>query len=233
MQRVEDLVDDPDATIREVMSWRVFMHSVAADIRRTSISAMRLLLGSVLVLSLLGCASFPPTAPNVKGKARVTEGLLVEAPREVRKDHLGKDVAQSGWKACTQDTLEPGQASSLVQERLVEALAQSAIFNSVSSQGANSKWTLSSDIRAFCSQTPGFVVRRIAGIVAIDFSLKRDGVVVWTQSFERVVTDADPDYTGSSFAWSVSDAMRQAMSDSLRLVLRDAVGAIDRAIAPH
>jgi hypothetical protein len=86
---------------------------------------------------------------------------------------------------------------------------------------------LKSEIHAFCSQAVGFLFVRIAGIAAVKFSLERDGKLLWEQKIERVVTDADPDYTGTQVGF-VEQAMRTAMSDSLRLMLRDLLKALER-----
>jgi len=85
---------------------------------------------------------------------------------------------------------------------------------------------LKSEIHAFCSQAKGVLLVRDAGIAAVRFSLERDGKVVWERKIEHVVTDADPEYSGSQVTF-VEQAMRVTMADSLRLVLRDLLREIE------
>jgi hypothetical protein len=56
--------------------------------------------------------------------------------------------------------------------------------------------------------------------VAIKFTIERNGVVLLEKRYERVVTDADPEYTGSQVTM-IEHAMNQTVSDSLRELLRD------------
>jgi len=103
---------------------------------------------------------------------------------------------------------------------------QTRIFGSVTPSSTGARWILSSDIRAFCCQTRGFIVRRVAGIAAIDFTLTHDGTVAWSGTIEHVVTDADAEYSGS-FVSTVEQAMRHTMADALHLILRDAAHEIE------
>jgi hypothetical protein len=206
------------------------MKSLTSAARSAYGSTLRLTIAIGLLAALAACGSFPPTMPNAQTKSRASEALLVERPVDVRAQHLGSDIAKTGWTACAQDTLKPGEGVSLVQDRIVEAFSQSGIFQGVF-KSPPQRWTLGSDIRAFCSQSRGFIYSRVAGIVAIDFTLKRDGVVVWKGAMERVVTDADKDFTGPSVAWTISQAMQHTMADALRLVLQDALAEIDKVIS--
>jgi hypothetical protein len=117
-----------------------------------------------------------------------------------------------------------------MQERVAGAMTQAGIFESVTTSNAKEHWALRSEVRSFCAQTRGFVVRRVAGIVAIDFTLLRDGVVTWKGTVEHVVTDADAEYSGNVVT-TVEQAMRRTMADALRWVLRDAIREIERAVA--
>ena len=45
--------------------------------------------------------------------------------------------------------------------------------------------------------------------------MERDGMVLMDKKFERVVTDADPEYSGSQVTF-IEQAMRATMADSLR-----------------
>jgi hypothetical protein len=95
--------------------------------------------------------------------------------------------------------------------------------------GSSGAWTVEPVIEVFCSQTRGFIYRRVVGLVAINFTIRKHGAIVEKRTFERAVTDADPEYSGSSVT-SVEQAMRRCMADSLRLVLGDALKEIERTI---
>jgi hypothetical protein len=46
------------------------------------------------------------------------------------------------------------------------------------------------------------------------------------EKFEKVVTDADPEYTGSQLAF-IQQAMRVTMADSLRVLMKNMLGKIE------
>ena len=99
------------------------------------------------LLSLIGCdtasvrvpglsLAFPPTTPDVRASAHTQEALFVEAPKDTRADHIGEDVAKSGWTACATDTLASGDLQPLVRERPIEAITQAGIFGAVNTSSA-------------------------------------------------------------------------------------------------
>lgn len=57
-------------------------------------------------------------------------------------------------------------------------------------------------------------------------TVERDGHPLFEQKFERGVTDADPQYTGSQVAF-IEQAMQVTMADSLREVLREMLATFD------
>jgi hypothetical protein len=57
--------------------------------------------------------------------------------------------------------------------------------------------------------------------------LKRDGRPLLEHKFERVVTDADAQYTGSQVTF-IEQAMQVTMADSLRELMRDVLTEIER-----
>jgi len=172
--------------------------------------------------------AFPDTAPGFTSARPLSEAVTILPSVDVRPGNLGREVANSGWMACKADTLRDGALPKLVDERVSEALAKANIFASVRTE-PTAPWTLATDIQVFCSQTRGFIGRRVAGLVAMKFTLRKGDAVFWQQSYERVVTDADADYTGS-FVTTVEQGMRRSMADSFRLVLRDALRQMDAAI---
>ena len=171
---------------------------------------------------------FPDSAPAFVSSRRTSDDLSIAPSIDRRSEYIGRDVAGTGWLACKADTLNSGQLPKLVDERINEAISAAKIFSDVKTPDVKTKWTLSPEIQVFCSQTRGFIGRRVAGLVTIKFSLQREGVAVWEQAIEQVVTDADSEYTGS-FVTTVEQAMRRSMADSLRVVLKRALGEIDKA----
>ena len=81
---------------------------------------------------------------------------------------------------------------------------------------------MKTDIHAFCSQVVGFLYDRVAGIGSLQITVERDGKILMDKRFEKVVTDADKEYTGSQ-ATFIEQAMRVTMADSLRELMKDAV----------
>lgn len=219
------------------------MERTEGPITNTRLARRRLQCAAAVasLLGLLGCdtasvrvpglsLAFPPTTPGVRASSHTQEALFVEAPKDTRANHIGEDVAKSGWTACATDTLASGELQPLVRERLVESITQAGIFGAVNTSSAGARWILSSDVHAFCSQTRGFIGQRAAGIVAISFTLARDGTVKWQMNIEHVVTDADAEYSGS-FVTTTEQAMRRTMADAFRLVMRDAVRQIEQSAA--
>lgn len=196
------------------------------------------LLMAALLGGLMGCETqqarvpglslaFPESAPGyVSAKAPVGPLQLMPAT-DRRRDHLGRDVAGSGWQACADDTLPAGGVARLVDERLQQALEASRLFAVV--QPSPAGWQLTPEVQVFCAQTRGFIGRRVAGLVGLKLVLRKDGALQWERLVEQVVTDADAAYTGS-FVTTVEQAMRRTMADSLRVVLRDALTQIDAAL---
>jgi hypothetical protein len=149
-------------------------------------------------------------------------------PIDRRADHYGERVAGTRWTGCSTDPFWATDATSLVRERMVVALGDAKLFDQVS-QGPPPPGglVLHSELDAFCSQAVGFLFMRVAGITALKITVERDGQVLFDHKFERVVTDADPQYTGSQ-ATFIEQAMQVTMADSLREVLRDLVAELDR-----
>ena len=173
--------------------------------------------------------SFPETSPGFVSTKQLSEGVSIAPSVDRRLDYIGRDVANTGWLACKADTLGEGALPRLVDERIAEAVTKAQIFATVRSIDPQATWTLAPEIQVFCSQTRGFIGRRVAGLVAIKFTLRKGSAIAWEQTLERVVTDADPDYTGS-FVTTLEQGMRRSMADSLRLVLRDALREVDQVV---
>ncbi|MGZ5784477.1 MAG: hypothetical protein ACXWJM_01045 [Ramlibacter sp.] len=173
--------------------------------------------------------SFPESAPAFVGATHSPDAIAIAASTDGRAKYLGRNVAGTEWHACMVDTLPEGALPDLVHGRIVEALGNSRMFASVEPVAAPANWTLETEIQVFCSQTRGFVIRRVAGLVGIKFTLKKGGKTVSEQTVERVVTDADPEFTGAAVS-TVEQAMRRAMADTLRVVLSDALRQMEKPV---
>jgi hypothetical protein len=161
-------------------------------------------------------------------KQQLPATLKVAIPVDSRSAHYDEPIAKTKWDGCRTDALWADSAPSLIHERLRKEFVTSKLFLASEADPAHSSsLVLKSEIHAFCSQAVGVLFVRIAGIVAVKFSLERDGKLLWEQKIERVVTDADPDYTGTQVGF-LEQGMRTVMSDSLRLMLRDLLKAIER-----
>ena len=114
----------------------------------------------------------------------------------------------------------------MVQERLQKELIDSELFKQKGLDTASNRFILKTQIKAFCSQVVGFLIGRVAGITSIKFSIEQNGKVILEKQIERVVTDDSPEYSGIKVTF-IEQAMRQAMADSLRLVLNDLLKEIE------
>lgn len=189
---------------------------------------------ALLVLSLTACnragmripgasLSFPETPVEYRAPSPVSMSLRIDPAVDLRSEHSGEVVASSRWKACRTDPLWATTATSIVGERLLAALSASGAFSQVHADPrAPADLVLVPEVHAFCAQAVGFVYLRVAGISAIRLRIARGDETVFDRKFERVVTDADTEYTGLPIA-TIEQAMQRAMADSLRELFREAV----------
>jgi hypothetical protein len=85
---------------------------------------------------------------------------------------------------------------------------------------------MNTEVDAFCSQAIGVIYLRVAGMSGLHITLRRNGKFFMNEKFEKVVTDADPEYTGSQLAF-IQQAMRVTMADSLRELMKNMLGKIE------
>lgn len=201
----------------------------------TLISTILLLLANTgcnrATLRIYGASTaFPQTVSGYVAKTRLPCRLVVELPVDNRAQHYGEKVGRTNWKACKTDALwGKNAAAQLIQERLVQEFSSSGMFPEVTTnQATPGDVVLKTDIHAFCSQVVGFVYDRVAGITSLHITMERDGKVLLDKQFEQVVTDADPEYTGSQ-ATFIEQAMRVTMADSLRVLMTDMVQQFEAA----
>ena len=156
----------------------------------------------------------------------------VAAPIDVRASHYDEPVAGTDWTGCATDAIWKGDVSTLLQSRIADEIAYSNLFLPADSAPPGAReLVLTTKIDAFCSRVRGFIFGQGAGIVSLEFTLLDGDKPVWQKKIEHVVTDSDPDYSGSQVTF-IEQAMRILMMDSLKLVLRDMLQDIDRTYRP-
>jgi len=180
---------------------------------------------------LIGASTaFPDTATGQRATHTRPDTIAVLPPVDARPQHYGERIAGTRWKACSTDGLPAGGAPSLIAMRLSLELSASQAFAEV--QGADAPadaLALRTSVHAFCAQTVGFFFVRVAGIVSLDWAVTRDGRVLLEGTTAHVVTDADPEYTGSPVS-TIEQTMHQTLAAALRLALRDIVSAVDERL---
>lgn len=172
--------------------------------------------------------SFPPTSTGYAASRTYRFSVVVAMPMDRRPEHYGEAVAGTRWTGCRTDPFWASDAPSVIRDRMVAELAQSKLFTNVSHEPpAAGDLVVRSDIEAFCSQAVGFLVLRVAGISALKITVERDGRPLLEHKFERVVTDADAQYTGSQVTF-IEQAMQVTMADSFRELMRDVLAQFER-----
>ncbi|GIW44965.1 MAG: hypothetical protein KatS3mg077_2247 [Candidatus Binatia bacterium] len=171
--------------------------------------------------------AFPETPTYYRAKAHHPYTVVVLAPVDRRPEHYGERIAGTRWKGCCTDALWGGDASALIQKRLVSELEASALFSSVATTLTRpDDLVMRTEIHAFCSQVVGVVFLRVAGITALKVSLEQNGKVLFDHKFEKVVTDADKEYSGSQVTF-IEQAMKVTMADSLRELIKEMLSQLD------
>lgn len=178
-------------------------------------------------------ASLDITAQQTKYQAKnsVPARIVVFVPTDARSSHYGEKIAGTDWKACETDSLSGDEAKLVVQRQFVAALTESRLFSSVATESpVAGDFVLQSEMRALCSHVVGFVIARAAGISSVQVSLKRGSETLVSDKFERVVTDDQPEYSGSQVTL-IEQAMRTLISDSLRELSKNVVARLDKDAA--
>lgn len=175
--------------------------------------------------------SFPPTSTQYSAQKTYPLNVSVAMPVDRRPEHYGESIAGTRWTGCRTDPFWASDAPSVIRDRIVLELVQSKLFALVSQEPRTpDEVVVRSEIDAFCSQAVGFLFSRVAGITALKITVERDGRPLFERKFERVITDADAEYSGSR-ATFIERAMQVTMADSLREVLRDLLAELDRKAA--
>jgi hypothetical protein len=170
---------------------------------------------------------FPQTTTGFVSKTNFPYTLVVTMPVDHRGEHHGEKIAGTKWKACSTDAIIDSQVPYFFQQRLVQELQSSGIFAKVVTQPTGpDDIVMNTEIDAFCSQAIGVIYLRVAGMSSLHVVLKCNGKTFMDEKFEKVVTDADPEYTGSQLAF-IQQAMRVTMTDSLRELMKNMLGKIE------
>ena len=192
----------------------------------------------VLALFVCGCnraalrvpgasLSFPETPTGYTAKTSYPHVLVVSTPVDQRSQYYGERVAGTKWTGCSTDPFWGTNASEIIQQRLVKELQVSGLFAKVSTTTTSpDDVMMKTEIHAFCSRAVGFLFARVAGITSLHVTLQQNGKVLSDHKFEKVVTDADKEYTGSQIGM-LEQAMSVTMADSLRELLKDVLKQID------
>jgi hypothetical protein len=171
---------------------------------------------------------FPESATYYKAAKSNPYPIVVLSPTDNRPQHYGEHVAGTKWTGCSTDALWSKDASTLIQERIAAELTSSGLFPEVKtiSTGPNDL-IMKTDIHAFCSQAVGVLIIRVAGIISLTVTVEQNGKAILEQKFEKGVTDADKEYTGSQVT-TIEQAMARTMSDSLREVMKQILIALEK-----
>ncbi len=165
--------------------------------------------------------AFPQTPTRYVAKAGYPYVIVISTPIDERAKHYGERVAGTKWKGCSTDPFWNTSAPQIIEERLITELQASNLFSKASRVSTNQQDVImKTEIHAFCSQTRGFFWVRVVGISSLRVILEQNGKVLLDHKFEKVVTDADKEYTGSQVSF-VEQAMKVSMADSLRELLKE------------
>ncbi len=194
---------------------------------------------AICVLVIAGCnraavrvpgasLSFPATPTHYLAQKTYPYNAAVLLPIDLRREHYEEHVAGTRWTGCRTDPFWTTEAPVIIRDRIVTELTASKLFARVSQVTSEpSDIVIRSEIHAFCSQAVGFIFLRVAGISALKITVERNGRALFQHKFERVVTDADPQYSGSQVG-SIEQVMTVTMADSLRELLKDFFARFER-----
>jgi len=178
-------------------------------------------------MRMLGAAgSFHAAQTGYIARDTTARSVRVSVPVDTRSAHFGERIAGTRWKACRTDPFWQESAPPTRAAELERELRESRIFEAVNSTEDLTPLILETEIRAWCSQAIGLFFIRVAGITSLRFTLKDGDAILFERTIERVVTDADPEYTGSQVSF-LEQAMKILVSDSLREVMRELLPALD------
>jgi hypothetical protein len=148
--------------------------------------------------------------------------VRIATPVDERPRHYGERVAGTRWKACDTDPFWNNAMPVVLARELEREVRASGLFWAVARSDEYDTQTLvlETRVRAFCASAYGFLFVRAAGITSLQYTLRDGDEILFDQTIDRVVTDADPQYTGA-YATTIEQAMKVLLSDALRENLRE------------
>ena len=196
----------------------------------------------VFVCGLIGCNRAAVRIPGAAGPFHsastgyvsndtLPRAVRVALPSDARRTHYGERVAGTRWKGCETDPFWGNRAPRTLAVELERELRDSKIFERVSVTDDPSALVLETEIRALCAQVVGFFWARVAGITSLHFTLRDGEQVLFEHTLEKVVTDADEEYSGSQVGF-IEQVMKVLISDSVREVFSKLVWELDRLEPP-
>ena len=202
-------------------------------------TSSRLAAASLIACLLLGCGnraalripgaagSFHAASTGYVATDTLPRAVRVALPTDARQAHLGERVAATRWQGCDTDPFWGDSAPATLRADLERELRDSRIFARVAEADDSAALVLDTEIRALCAQAVGFLLVRVAGITSLHFTLRDGDQVLYESTIEKVVTDADEEYSGSQ-ATFIEQAMKVLISDSVREVFSKLVWELDR-----
>lgn len=162
--------------------------------------------------------------------ARARWGTVqIAPPLDERAQHYGERVAGTRWKACETDPFWNNSMPVVLARELEREVGASGLFQRVvTTPPAERALVLETRVHAFCAQAVGFLFVRVAGISSLHFTLRDGEAIVFDQTIERVITDADDEYSGQ-YVTTIEQAMKVLLSDSLRESLRALFSELEKA----
>ena len=202
-------------------------------------ASSRLVSAGLIACLLLGCpnraavripgaaGSFHAASTGYVSTRTLPRAVRVALPTDARRAHLGEKVAGTRWQGCDTDPFWGGSAPRTLRADLERELRDSRIFERVAEEDDPAALVLDTEIRALCAQARGFLLIRVAGITSLHFTLRDGERVLYESTIEKVVTDADEEYSGSQASF-IEQAMKVLISDSVREVFSKLVWELDR-----
>lgn len=175
--------------------------------------------------------SFPWAATNFSSQKQHPYPIFVNRPEDKTSEYYGHSIAGTSWQGTRTDTFGENAMQNLIYQELRGELQASKIFTGVSNEKTADSLILDTEIRAFGAQVRGFIWSRVGGVSSFEFTLRRNGKILFQKGYEKVVTDGDPEYTGSSVGF-IEDGMRATMSDSFREVLKELFADLEQLNIP-
>lgn len=152
--------------------------------------------------------------------------VRIATPTDTRSAHYEERVAGTRWTGCDTDPFH-GEGTQVVAREIERELRETRLFRAIAAPDDPDALVLDTEIRTLCARAYGFLWIRVAGITSLHFTLRDGDRAVYDRTIEKVVTDADDEYTGSQVTF-IEQAMKVLLSDSLRGVFSVLVRDLDR-----